>query len=359
MAKLSEEKEIAKYKYQTIKFFPFDVEPGASLVLTSDPWAFLRAWLEIKIKNSRGDNKSRLVKAKYFIEQSEGFQDAADKIKLPTKATLVYYSLLNLVKAFLCSKGLDLEIKQESHGFTLTEIDFEIKIYGKMSNCINIFQEFCKSLDRPIKGQTTIELNKVFSDIPEIHEIVFSLGQMPKRKYLPVEIDFISNVDHNKLFTEIKYKKENESRLPTEKFLKGHRLSYFKQIEDHKDGCAIFQSVKKKSYRTGSSSNLPVIYKNICKEYKNLELNTLLTREGYKFYVNLNTNPFHQLANVYLLIFYWGNVARYRPTVVDKIMTGELYTIMSESIETCPRQFLYHLTSLMTGNVCAVPKSKI
>ena len=85
----------------------------------------------------------------------------------------------------------------------------------------------------------------------------------------------------------------------------------------------------------------------------------MLTREGCKHYVNLNPNSYHQLANVYLLIFYWGNVARYRPTVVEKIMTGELYTIMSESLETCPRQFLYHLTSLMTENVCAVPKAKI
>lgn len=247
-----EDKEIATYKYQTIKYFLFNVEPGASLVLTFDPWAFLRSWLEIKIKGSRGDNKSRLIKAKYFIEQSESFQDAADQIKLPSKATLVYYSILNLVKAFLCTRGLDLEIKQESHGFTLTETDYEIKIYGKMSNCINIFSEFCKELGKPLRGQTIVNINKIFSDILEIHEIAYSLEKIEKRKYLPVEIDFTTNKDRNKLFTEIKYKKENESRLPTEKFFKGSRHIYFKQVEENRDGCVVFQSVKKKAYRTGA-----------------------------------------------------------------------------------------------------------
>jgi hypothetical protein len=35
----------ALYKYQGVKYFYFDVPPGASYVLTADPWSFLKTWL--------------------------------------------------------------------------------------------------------------------------------------------------------------------------------------------------------------------------------------------------------------------------------------------------------------------------
>ena len=54
-----------------------------------------------------------------------------------------------------------------------------------------------------------------------------------------------------------------------------------------------------------------------------------------------------------------GTLARYRPTKTQEILSGEMYPLMSEIIETCPKQFLYKIVSLSTSSICAVPKAKI
>lgn len=229
MARQLEEGFKAKYKYQTLLYFPFGAEPGSSFLLTSDPWSFLKAWIdkELNSRNFRGDNKARYIKARYFVEQAESFEIAGNKTNLPTKATLLYYSMLNLVKSFLSINGLDLEKKEESHGISLTEIDYELKISGRMQNCTNIFYEFCKLLGKPINGVHQIKLQKIVSDIPELHELCYSLDVISKRIFLPVEIQILTNKDHDKLFTEVSYKKENEARLSVDKFLKNERKKLF------------------------------------------------------------------------------------------------------------------------------------
>lgn len=346
----------ATYKHQGVKYFPFNSEPGTSYVLTSDPWAYLRAWIDQQINCSQGDKKKRLIKAKYFSEQAESFQIAAEKTRLPTKATLTYYSLLNLTKSFLSVKGLELEKKQESHGISIGNNHDELTVFGQLHNCTNIFLEFSKQLGKPIIGKHTVNISEIICDIPEIHEIGFTLGKITQRKYLPVQIEFLTNEDKTKLFTELSFRKENDSRLQIDKFYKNERKKYFKLKETEGNGDSIYRSIKRKNY---THTNFPRIYKNICKEYKKLDISILLTRDGYKYYVNLRPNKYHQLANLLMMTFYMGSLARYRPTKTQEILRGEMYPIIAEIIDTCPRQFLYNIVSLTTENVCAVPKAKI
>lgn len=358
MPRSFEEVEKAKYKYQSIIYFPFGIEPGSSFVLTSNPWAYLKAWIdkEISSRSLRGENKIRYTKAKYFAEQAENFEIASNKSNFPIKATLSYYSMLNLIKSYLSTKGLDLEKKEESHGVSLTTNDYELGIFGRLNNCTNIFYEFCQALEKPILGKDIIKLDQIIYDIPEIHELSYSLELINKRKFLPIEIDILTNKEHTYLFTEISYKKENDYRLPIEKFLKNGREKYFKLKEENLNGKVIYRSIKKKKF---DKNNIHTIYKNICNELRKFDINLILTRDGYKYYVNLIPNRYHQLANVVLLMFYMGTTARYRPTITKEIMTGNYYPIMTEAVETCPTQFLYQMVSLITGSACVVPKSKL
>lgn len=346
----------ATYKYQSVKYFPFDNNPGTSYVLTSDPYAYFKAWLDQMISSSAGDRKKRFIKAKYFSEQSESFQVAADKTRLPTKATLTYYALLNLTKAYLSINGIDLEKREESHGLSLGDDDDHISVSGLMRNCTNIFYEFSKTLGKPIAGKHIIKITDVVSDIPEIHEIAFTLGIVKKRKYLPIQIDFLTNESKTKLFTEVRFKKENDTRLPIDKFHKNERKKYFKLREKEINGDSIYRSQKRKSY---TQNNFPRIYSNICNEYRRLNIEIILTRDGYNYYVNLVPNQYHQLANILIATFYMGTLARYRPTKTEDVLSGEMYPLISEIIDICPKQFLYKIVSLSTKNVCAVPKARL
>ncbi|WP_269542743.1 YaaC family protein [Cerasicoccus fimbriatus] len=359
MSKPIEIGEPALYKYQAVKYFHFDVEAGASLVLTSNPWSYLSAWLSQKESKSRGKTKEKFSKAKYFVEQAESFHLAAESTRLPTKATLVYYSCLNLVKGFLSVKGVELEQHNEHHGISLPIGNTqELSFSGNIKNCLNIFQEFNKVLGIPKSGKCSVPINQLFSEIPEVHELAFTLGHLPlnRRKYLPVDIRFHVNDRRDYLFTVLKFEKKNESRVPVEKFYKGKRKSYFVKASDNVNGWTIYRSIKRKKV---TNNNFNRIYRNICKEYSDLGFASILTRGGYRYYANLDAGPFHQLASTLALLFFAGSAARYRPSMTQNLLKGDLQPILTEAVETCPTQFLYQIASLITDSVCAVPQAKI
>lgn len=63
MARQPEVGHPAMYKYQIIRYTHFDVSPGATFVLTSDPWSYLEAHLDNRITKTRGDNKKNNKRA--------------------------------------------------------------------------------------------------------------------------------------------------------------------------------------------------------------------------------------------------------------------------------------------------------
>jgi hypothetical protein len=360
MPKLPEKGIPAKYKYQTVKYCHFEVDPGISLLLTADPWFFLDAWLLQCIKRTKGDKKRCLQRAAYYAELAEGFYRAAEPIDLPIKGTLLYYGMLNLVKCYLSSHGKELETKWEHHGLTVggTNHD-EVTIISPSRNPsqVNIFHEFARTLGTPVKNRQSIALKDIWSHIPDIHEIAFMLGHLPakKRALLPVEIEFLVNERKDRLFTEIRYNKKNEARMSINRFHAGYREKYFKQ-RGERDGWVIFRSIKRKKL---SGTNWKALYANIQKEYKKFDLVSLLTKDGYRYYCDLNPGQYHHLCCSLLLMYYIGTIARYRPTKTKEIMVSDYLPLLTEAVETCHVQFLYQLVSLITKNICVVPHAKL
>lgn len=347
----------ALYKYQNVKYFHFDVLPGTPYVLISDPWSFLQAWILQKIPGKRSTNRECFTRAKYYCQLAENFYKAANATEFPIKATLTYYGMLNLVKCFLSVRGVELESTLEHHGLTLPLKKKQLVRVHNLSDSISIFAEFAKLLNKPVSKQKDLKVHNLICHIPELHEITYSLGQLPwsRRKFLPVQIDFLVNSRKNKLFTEIKYKKQQETRVDTSKFHKEDRKDYFHdQVEDN--GCLVYRSKNQKSV---NNANFPTIYRNIQKDYRKFDLVSLLTRSGYKYYCDLKPDCYHHLSYSLAFLFYLGSVARYRPTEVEELLISELSPIVSEAIAAIPMQFLYQLLGLITNNVCVVPQSKL
>lgn len=347
----------ALYEYQRVKYFHFDVPPGTSYVLVSDPWSFLQAWILQKIPNKRAKNRECFTRAKYYCQLAENFYKAAETTEFPIKATLTYYGMLNLVKCFLSVKGVELESTLEHHGLTLPLGKKQLVRVHNLSDSVSIFSEFTKLLGKPVSNQEDLKVENLICHIPELHEIAYSLGQLPwkRRKFLPVQIDFLVNSRKDKLFTEIRYEKQQDTRVDTPKFYKEARQNYF-QDKKEENGWLIHRSKKQKSV---SKDNFPTIYRNVQKEYIEFNLVSLLTRSGYRYYCDLKPQRYHHLSYSLAFLFYLGSVARYRPTEVEELLISELSPIVSEAIAAIPMQFLYQLLGLITKNVCVVPQSKL
>jgi len=348
----------ALYKYQSVKYFHFNVEPGSPLALTSDPWSYLYSWLSQKLKKSRGTNKKCLQRAIYYSELASDFYKSLNTTDLPTKGTLAYYGMLNLVKCFISVRGVELEKTWEHHGITLLKGQKQRIEIRKPSSGISIFNEFASILGTPVSALYQDNLKEICQHIPELHEIVYNLGLLKsssRRKFLPVNIEFLVNDEKNKIFTEISYEKSHEARVDTSKFYKGLRKDYFYDAYE-KDGKVIHRSKKRKKL---TQRNCPTVYKNIIKEYKQFNLVSLLTQSGYRYYCDLRPGTFHHLAYTLILMFYIGSVTRYRPSETENLLNGTMRPVIGEAVAICPTQFLYQLVGLTTESICVIPHSKI
>lgn len=356
--------ETARRKYNKVKFFPFPVAPGEPHMLTSNPWNYLETWLnnEIKSIGRMTERKERLIKSLYFVKLAENFQSASESTKLPTKGTLAYYSILNLIKVYLLIEGIDMEKIPERHGISLPCNEYKrLKVSPINNDDLNIFTSFAEKLGDNISAGDYIKLDDMISEIPEIHEMTYNIGKLStaNRKFLPIEINILTNRPRQShLIYELRYEKKNSEIMPIFKFERGILDSKLDKIDD--DGQWItYRSKRRWNYTKTSDSSWKSNYRLIRQELLDLGVAVILTRTGYLYYLNLQPNIYRPIVYFVALMYYIGSVERYRPTLYNKILVGEYQAILNETMETCPRQFLYYLASLITKKVCAVPMAKL
>ncbi len=358
--------EPALRNYNKVKFFPFPVEPGEPYMLTSNPWNFLETWLnnEINIYQRRTARKDHLEKSLYFLSLAESFQKAAESATLPAKGTLTYYSILNLIKVYLLTQGINLEKSIEFHGLSLeSDKDKELKAAGNSTSGINIFSTFCEFIDSPITAGDRISLDEMISEIPEIHEMTFNLGKLhtTKRKFLPVDINVLTNQKRRShLIIEIRYDKKYNNLMQVDKLKSGKLREKLELYSDTGDNNLITYRTKERiNYTYNSHHSWRNNYQKIQEELIDMGIAVILTRKGYRYYLNLQPNKHKPIVYFVALMYYIGAVARYRPTLYNETLAGEYQAVLNETLETCPRQFLYYMASMITKKVCAVPMAKI
>ncbi|WP_078425262.1 YaaC family protein [Acinetobacter sp. MF4642] len=356
MSKQIEKGEIALFKYNKLRFSFANLKAGDQQILTSDPWSLINSHLQQKISRSRGENKIFLERSLYFSSLAESFYKAANSILLPTRATLLYYGMLNLVKCFLSYKKIELETVHEHHGLTLPlGTNGLVQVKPNINNAVNIFSTFSELLGKKINQTLDIKFNNAVQNIPEIHSLCHGLGLIPKRKLLPVQIEILTNAEHNKLFTEVIIENEQKTKVDVAKFLKKNRLSYFNKGFP-REGKITYRSKSRKPY---TNANINTIYQNILKEYCKFEITPILTNTGYRYYVDLKATELPHLSYSLLCMFYLGTVARYRPSEANELLHGTLRPVVSEFVNISPNQFLYQLCSILLEKECVMPFSSI
>lgn len=356
MSKSLEKGEIALFKYNKLRFSFANLKAGDQQVLTSDPWSLINSHIQQKIKNSRGENKIFLERALYFSSLAESFYKAANSILLPTRATLLYYGMLNLVKCFLSYKKIELETVHEHHGLNLPlGTKGEIQVKPNIQNAVNIFSTFSEMLGKKISQIDNIKFEDAVQNIPEIHSLCHGLGLLSKRKLLPIQIEILTNSEHNKLFTEVIIDNEQKTKVDTSKFLKSKRRSYFRDGYP-RDNKIVFRSKSRKPF---TQENTNTIYQNILKEYCDFDIEPILTNMGYRYYIDLTSPKYPHLSYTLLCMFYLGTVARYRPSEANELLEGTLRPVVSEFVNLSPNQFLYQLCSILLEKECVMPFSSI
>lgn len=347
----------ARTDYRPLLYSHIKISPGADSVLTADPWSYLHSQLLQDTRGRRGKNKQNLERAIFYLGLAQNYYRASDAADLPAKATLLYYGMLNLVKVWLSTRGVKLETLIEHHGLMLPlGSTLTVRVQAPPTNKISIFAEFSEALGKPFKAQAPVSLHDAILQVPELHSTRRSFSREAKQNFLRVDIQFLTDSDHRKLVTTLDYNKRDEDSVKSRKIYQGARKEYFKEP------VAVGERVRllsKKVRRPASLRNSSVVYKKILKEYDEFDLCTLLTRKGYRYYINLEPGRYHHLAYTFLILYYLGTAARYRPMAMDQILNGDFRQSVTEACAICPRQFLYQLTCHITESVCVVPYAEI
>lgn len=250
----------------------------------------------------------------------------------------------------------------EHHGLTLGTGKSVNVNCSSDQNQRNIFYEFSKCLGVQPKT-TNFDLSDLTLNIPEIHELANSLLGKPRR-FVPIKIEFV--VDERPqgekpkyLWTRLVYEKqeENQTNKLRSKVLRGKRGEYF-SLDSEDSEKVVFKSNSRKSLKH-TAKNWQQVYSNICKEYGGFDIFSLLTREGYRYYINIDDPELPPLCYPVLLCFYLGSISRYRPNTLDEIMTSEFGPIVNEALTICPKQFIYQIAGLVTNRVAVVPRAHI
>lgn len=367
--KLDEIGDIALREYKTVKFFPFGNEAGAPFILTADPLGYLEAWLDNAHNAIHRDKskskKKNLKKAIYFTQLSKDFYNSAQSAKMPSKGTLLYYSFINLVKVFLIIRNYELETKVEHHGLSLPSDSKEkLRLINANGDGISIFHEFAKCLGKEINNGDGLDINfsQLLNSLPEVHEIGYALNLFPntKRRFLPIDVNIRTNDRRNKIFYTISYEKKFDKQMKVEKLTKGICATKFSKIEIENDPYKNhFKSHCFLNYTYTSQKSWRMCYPKIINELNELNITPMLTRQGYRYYMDLEPTRFHRLSSVLAFAYYLGTVARYRPTLNEEILKGKYQTVINEAIIACPQQFFYLMVSHITKQVCAIPMAKI
>ena len=343
--------------YRPVRYSHIRIEPGESHTLTADPWAYLYSHLLRAGKYRKGKNRLNNERAIFYADLANSFYRAADVSELPAQATLLYYGMLNLVKCFLSVRGVALETRIEHHGATLPFTDPpSIQIAARDNTSVHILSEFSQQLGKGSTIREVISLKELFSNVTELHGLYCGIFSKEKPKFLHVDIQFCTNNSKRQLFTEISYEKKNELLIATNRLIRGNRAGYFLPSEDR--GTRVIHQSERVRYPT-NWKNIKRAYNAFLKEFADFSVTSMLTRNGYQYYVNLDDPRYHHLSYSLMAMFHLGSAARYRPTMMQKLMDGEMRPLITEAAALCPRQFQYNMVSLITGKLCAVPFAAI
>ena len=355
--------------FKSVKYYPFENSASSPFILTSDPLGYLEAWLDNSLTSIQRDTNSKkesLKKAKYFNQLSKDFYISSQTARMPSKGTLLYYSFINLVKVYLILNGYKLEKKIEHHGLSLpSNYEEKLKLTIVKNGGISIFEEFAKSIGKEIKFNEGLDINlsDLINSLPEVHEIGYALNLFPntKRRFLPVEIVIRTTSTVNpSLYYTISYEKRFDSLMNTTKFEQDEFKEKLEKLEIEDDPNRVFYKSKFKTrYTKNSETSWKISYPKIIKDIDFCNLTPMLTKQGYRFYADLEPTRLHRLSSLLGFAYYIGTVARYRPTLNETILKGKYQSIINEAMITCPSQFFYLMVSHITKQVCAIPMAKI
>lgn len=304
-------------------------------VVISDIWAF---WDYVIKKASKDRKEEDFLKS--LLEQAKHFYITAESSPVKSQPLLFYYSFLNFSKIII-----NLESK---HGHR------KLYMHGIKENHNNKFLH-----------STITKQKKKINIVQVAHEIVSILDKNITNDDLTINVRELLNhcVGVHRAYSEIYNQTEIFFRLCNQKLYKHGRYLIFKaEVKCNSSdipsllGCGYNISQENESFIYSEEVAISS-YSPIRKDFAALSsviqqrgIWYFIGNSGYTMYLsNSTTGRYSQESIIYMVMFYLGSITRYHPYMFDEIFSDKEQWLMSEFLNTQPKQFLYLATARILG----------
>lgn len=323
----------------------------------SDIWAFWNYIIRMYKKKNTSVDKEFLLS---LLDQAQYFYHTAEKAPIRSQPLLYYYSFLNFVKivinfnhyfgnsieynhgvdskgivpganlnsmkvAIKGMKGAIKTISVDHHFMTLmgdtvpTPPQYEIGIKDLLKSCIGIHRTYCET-NNVLEDYLRIDNMRLWRDA---RRLIFK-ALVPKCN--DSKKDQLNNSGYHII-------KEVQEDGATECFFWTESITMNTYSPARRDYYQLAEIIRKKGvwYYTDGSE--------------------------YRTYISSNTCRICSESIIYNLMFFFGSITRYYPFLFDSLLSEKELWIISEFLNTQPKQFLHLVTSKVIGGTILKPRT--
>jgi hypothetical protein len=291
-----------------------------------------------------------------------------------SRPLLLYYGFLNLAKTLIKFRNPRLDLTGAFHGlkessqnqaarrFRLTSQS--VTIQGPRRNRAHILNEFAKAIEwTPLPTEAGYDVCDLLAQVPSIHRAYSHTRGLAERLHAIRDAQLIIDEDERRIWTRIWIKKGGASLSRAIAQLRSRQYfrRFFSQREADPDDSKHAKLAVFESRAINYSGNPRSALQELGSRCAKAGVTQILTAGGYRYYF-ADSQPavrVHDSLAAYMSMFYFGSVARYRPTHLEKILKSNFAWTIEEFLSIQAHQFLYFVANKILGQEVVRPMALI
>ena len=327
-------------------------------VYTTNPWPFLA-------RVARQDAHPSVVDSVLaFLDQARDLSQAASAAETKAaKPLLLYYSYLNLAKAYVTLRDPSLAGQKAMHGLTEPIVSGQqglaapsVRAFRRSSVKMNVFDELHRALAGSGLARTTdLPVQSLMPQVVVGHRLWCSAVPGNEERFVGLErTTFWENKDRREVWLRVHLFTDEATRVVrSHKALReAARLEStwrFVECTDDISGrrLSCLEMKKPFTYSGRAADELPGLVELL---RSRLWAVVRTAQPHRRFYLYLAPTAEHvhilpQLLSIYALAFYFGHLTRYKPTEYRRLLEGDYGPWIESFMNESPHQFIYMLGS--------------
>lgn len=304
-------------------------------LIISDIWAF---WDYVIKKASRDRREEDFLKS--LLEQSKHFYLTGESSPIKSQPLLYYYSFLNLAKIIINLNSKHGPRKTYMHGMNESHNNkFSHSTITKQKQKINVVQ-------------VAHELVSIFDPAIAVADLSLNVKELLNH-CVGVHRAYSEIYNQNEVFRRLKthclYRERKDlifkAELQCQATDVAELIARGYSITEEEDGFFYTERHTMAAYSPTRAD-----YATLSSTIRSKGIWYFIGNSGYTTYLSSSTvGRYNQESIIYMVMFYLGSITRYHPYMFDEIFSDKEQWLMSEFLNTQPKQFIYLATARILG----------